>query len=91
MFIFIGSTKVIPEKMLVSVSMSDKNIYIEYYNGEYVYAENESTQSVPKVVLTTVRYPDEESALWEMRKFYLACDKKANVYCFSPDKGVELS
>lgn len=91
MFIFIGSAKVIPENRLYKITMQGKNIYIEYDSGEIVYPNADSEQWMPKIEMATVRYPDEESALWEMRKFYLACEKKAGVFCFNPDKGVELN
>lgn len=91
MFIFIGSAKVIPENRLYKITTNGKNIYIEYDGGEIVYPNADSEQGMPKIEVAKISYPDEESVLWEMRKFYLACDKKAGVYCFSPDKGVELS
>lgn len=90
MFIFIGSSKVIPDSRLVCISTQYNLIHIEYDTGELTYLDSESAQAVPKVIASTVRYNDEESALWEMRKFYIACEKKAGVFCFSPDKGVEL-
>lgn len=76
-----ASEMIVPMNRVCNIEVKDKNIFINYLNGDY--ATTADGKTYPRLAYIKLQYSTPDAANKIMRQFYKAVRDKANCFLFT--------